>query len=156
MPLAGRRRTDDGPLRATGAELSNLNAGRVTVRPACYFFNCRTVLGSVPMFEDPKKPPSDGDTVRRTNPILELGRVVATPGALEALIAAGETGERYLFRHECGDWGDLCAEDREVNERALRLGQRILSEYRLSTGEKLWIITEWDRSVTTLLLPSEY
>jgi len=87
---------------------------------------------------------------------LELGQVVATPGALVALSDAHESGEWYLARHARGDWGDLCAEDRAVNRQAVRLGQRVLSEYRLPTGEKLWIITEWDRSVTTLLLASEY
>lgn len=92
----------------------------------------------------------------RKQSVLELGQVVATPGALAALEGAGEFGLTYLQRHQAGDWGVLCAEDREVNQRALRLGQRILSQYELPTGEKIWIITEWDRSYTTLLLPSEY
>lgn len=93
---------------------------------------------------------------RRPQVQLELGRVVATPGAIAALAAAGETGERYLFRHEHGDWGDLSEDDRFTNNEALQSGARILSSYVLPTGEELWIITEWDRSVTTLLLSAEY
>jgi hypothetical protein len=56
----------------------------------------------------------------------------------------------------CGDWGDLDPVDWRENDRALRDATRILSSYHLPTGEKIWIITEWDRSVTTLLLPREY
>jgi len=109
------------------------------------------------MFDDRKQKPLEETPAKMpARPVLELGRVVATPGALTALTDAHESGEWYLRRHESGDWGDLCAEDRAVNQQALRLGERVLSEYGLPTGEKLWIITEWDRSVTTLLLPSEY
>lgn len=98
---------------------------------------------------------------RETAPIyylrrLPLGTIVATLGALRALTDAGETAATLLSRHERGDWGDLCAEDRDANRRALVLGYRLLSNYPLSTGARIWIITEADRSVTTLLLPSEY
>jgi len=62
----------------------------------------------------------------------------------------------YLRRHLDGDWGDLCDEDRRSNDVALKNGDRLFSSYRVSDDLKLWIITEWDRSVTTLLLPSEY
>ena len=61
-----------------------------------------------------------------------------------------------LARHAGGDWGELCPEDRRANDRAVRLDERILSAYRLADGRKLWAITEWDRSSTTLLLPEEY
>ncbi|MEX1258148.1 MAG: hypothetical protein WEG36_11075 [Gemmatimonadota bacterium] len=61
-----------------------------------------------------------------------------------------------LSRHAVADWGDLDPEDRESNDRALRCGGRLLSSYRTSTEVKFWIITEWDRSVTTILLPEEY
>ena len=61
-----------------------------------------------------------------------------------------------MLRHKHGDWGDLCAEDRRENERALRVGSRLLSAYATRAGERLWVITGWDRSATTLLLPSEY
>lgn len=61
-----------------------------------------------------------------------------------------------LVRHVTGDWGELEEEDKEENERSVEQGFRILSAYKLETGVKVWVITEWDRSVTTLLLPSEY
>ena len=85
-----------------------------------------------------------------------LGQIVGTPGALEALEEAGENPGALLKRHGAGDWGELDEHDRLENERSLAQGYRLLSAYILSTGIKIWIITEADRSVTTLLLPSEY
>lgn len=87
---------------------------------------------------------------------FRLGRVLATPGALRALDAAGDVPFTYLARHRRGDWGDVCPEDAAANDAALRDGARVLSAYTLSTGERIWLITEWDRSATTILLPSEY
>jgi hypothetical protein len=87
---------------------------------------------------------------------FSLGRAVATPGAIEVLREAGHIPPEFLLRHKHGDWGDLDLEDKHVNEEALRNGQRLLSAYRTRLSDKLWIITEWDRSVTTLLLPDEY
>jgi hypothetical protein len=86
---------------------------------------------------------------------LPLGRVVATPGALNLLMDAGEGPFDYLARHATGDWGELCALDRRQNEMALRTGERILSAYPVGE-ERVWIITEADRSVTTILLPEDY
>ncbi len=84
-----------------------------------------------------------------------LGRILATPGALNALREAGEDPLNYLSRHASGDWGELDAHDRRENELALKHGRRLLSSY--PAGEKrVWIITEADRSYTTLLLPEEY
>ena len=85
---------------------------------------------------------------------FSLGQLVATPGALEALTPQEIT--TALLRHQRGDWGDLCQEDIEENNRALREGSRLLSAYQSESKAKFWIITEWDRSVTTVLLPSEY
>lgn len=85
-----------------------------------------------------------------------LGHIVATPGAMTTMEEAGHIPPEFLLRHQHGDWGELVPEDRQVNEQALRSGQRLLSAYRTRLDEKLWIITEWDRSVTTLLLPAEY
>lgn len=109
------------------------------------------------MFED-RRPKLFHETpaAERRQPVLELGQVVATPGAVTALAEAGLTGERFLFRHSCGDWGDVDEHDRAANDLALEEGTRVLSTYQLPTQVKLWIITEWDRSVTTLLLPEEY
>ena len=88
--------------------------------------------------------------------LFEPGQVVATPGAMSALSEANEPPIALLRRHLTGDWGDLCQEDIEENELSVREGFRIFSSYTLSTGMKVWVITESDRSVTTLLLPLEY
>ena len=89
-------------------------------------------------------------------PRFELGNIVATPGALAALEDADISPAHYLSRHVKGDWEQMDPEDREANVFAIEHGLRILSAYVLPTGVKLWIITEADRSATTLLLPSEY
>ena len=86
---------------------------------------------------------------------LPLGRVVATPGALSLLGKSGEHPFDLLARHETGDWGELCTFDRRQNEIALREGYRVLSSYETTAG-RVWIITEADRSITTILLPEEY
>ena len=85
-----------------------------------------------------------------------LGRILATPGALRALERANQSAAEFLARHAARDWGELDQEDIAENEYSLAHGFRLLSNYRTATGEKLWIITEADRSVTTLLLPEEY
>lgn len=86
--------------------------------------------------------------------ILPMGCLVATPAVLEAvprpeLLAAFQ-------RHMRCDWGDVCKEDWVSNDRALQAGERLLSSYHAGDGTNFWIITEWDRSVTTILLPSDY
>lgn len=93
---------------------------------------------------------------RDLRPLFALGQIVGTPGALAALAAAEQSPLELLVRHITGDWGVVPDEDRKANDRAVEQEQRILSSYRLGTGEKVWVITEWDRSVTTLLLPLEY
>ena len=85
-----------------------------------------------------------------------LGRVVATPGALRALEEANQNPFEFLARHQAGDWGELCEEDKRENEFSVRNGFRILSAYRTRNNTKIWVITEADRSATTLLLPDEY
>lgn len=84
------------------------------------------------------------------------GQIMATPGALEAFTASGESPLTFLERHLNGDWGELDEHDTRENELSLHHGWRILSCYRLSTGVKFWVITEGDRSATTFLLPEEY
>ncbi len=88
--------------------------------------------------------------------LFDLGSVVATPGALDALKEAQVDGLSLLQRHLTGDWGDLVEEDKKSNDDAVRDGSRVFSAYVLPTKVKVWIITEWDRSATTFLLPSEY
>lgn len=78
------------------------------------------------------------------------------PGALAALEATGEDAAHFLRRHLTGDWGELDADDVRENESSLENGLRLLSAYHLSDGTKIWVITEADRSCTTLLLPEEY
>jgi hypothetical protein len=85
-----------------------------------------------------------------------LGHVVATPGALTALAAAGHAPQEFLDRHQQADWGELDEDDCRENERSLKDGCRLLSAYRLRDSTKIWIITEADRSATTILLPEEY
>ena len=87
---------------------------------------------------------------------IELGATYATPGALAALEAAQQTSAEFFSRHEAGDWGEVCPEDWAENDLSVREGFRLLSAYTLKTGVKIWIITEADRSVTTILLPDEY
>ena len=85
-----------------------------------------------------------------------LDRVVATPGAIEALAQANVDGRELLSKHHRGDWGDLTDEDKQENEFSVDKYLRIFSSYKISADEKIWVITEADRSATTLLLPSEY
>ena len=87
---------------------------------------------------------------------VELGRLVATPDALEALAESGQSPEEFLQRHAAQDWGEICKEDRRLNDLALVEGDRLLSSYRTKKNVVIWIITEWDRSVTTILLPENY
>lgn len=87
---------------------------------------------------------------------FDLGQLLMTPGAQEAMRLALQAPPEFLLRHKNGDWGDLPPEDLQENERSLRVGSRLFSSYRTRSEEKLWVITEWDRSVTTLLLPEEY
>jgi hypothetical protein len=91
--------------------------------------------------------------------LFPLGRLTATPGALEILEIAGADPLELLARQQRGDWGDLDAHDRGENERSVRNGWRILSAYELAplgSRRRVWIITESDRSSTCILLPSEY
>jgi hypothetical protein len=89
-------------------------------------------------------------------PLFALGQVVATPGALVALEKAGQQPGEFLSRHASGDWGEVPPEDIKENEFTLKHGSRLLSAYRTNAGDKLWVITEADRSSTCILLPEEY
>jgi hypothetical protein len=86
--------------------------------------------------------------------VFPLGSIVATPNALAALPHPDILGA--LQRHQAGDWGDLDEEDRAANNHALAGGSRLLSAYHSAAGVKFWIITEADRSATTILLPKDY
>jgi len=95
-------------------------------------------------------------TAKNKKPRFALGQVVATPGALDALQAAGQTAMELLQRHVVLDPGELDEEDQQTNEEAVTNGDRVLSSYLLRDGTKIWVITEADRSSTCVLLPDEY
>ena len=95
-------------------------------------------------------------TCTKDGPRFPIGKPVITLAAQATLEAAGMPGILLLARHLHGDWGDLSKEDQLQNELALLLGMRLLSSYALPDGGKVWIITEADRSVTTILLPDDY
>lgn len=88
--------------------------------------------------------------------LFPLGQVVATPGALVALVRGRHDIIEFLARHQRGDWGAVGQEESAANGAALREGRALISEYRTSEGVRLWIVTEGDRSSTCLLLPEEY
>ena len=92
---------------------------------------------------------------------VQLGQIVATPGALEAMERNNTNGFGFIQRHSTGDWGEVCAEDEEANSASLESGARLMSVYSLGDGTKMWVITEakgdqGKRQATTFLLPAEY
>lgn len=96
-----------------------------------------------------------------TSAKFDLGQILATPGALEALESAGQSPAEFLARHVACDWGEVCESDKQANDEALKTGARLLSAYRSADGTKIWVITEAAdenerRAATTILLPSEY
>jgi hypothetical protein len=101
-------------------------------------------------------------TISSTAPRFRLGRLVATPGAIAAMQRSQQDPLVFLNRHRRGDWGDLDASDKAMNDQAIshesnpERRDRVLSAYHTGAGEKIWIITEQDRSVTTILMPEEY
>ena len=100
-------------------------------------------------------PEETNDSMRAEgNSKFPLGQVVATSTALATLPAQDMAAA--LDRHRRGDWGDVGREDWQANERALKHGERLLSAYRTAAGTRFWVVTEWDRSLTTVLLPEDY
>jgi len=92
----------------------------------------------------------------RTKILFALGTIAITPGANDEFLLSNENPTTYLKKHMTGDWGELDEHDRKANEASVRHGERIMSVYHLATNAKIYIITEWDRSVTTILLPEDY
>lgn len=114
-------------------------------------------------------PPMPGTVLEHLRPdqicdeppaLFSLGNVVATPAALAVIQKHGASIQQLLARHQTGDWRDeLCTNDRDANWRAAFSGERVLSAFNIGTADqpvKIWIITEWDRSVTTILRPQDY
>ena len=104
----------------------------------------------------PEQLPKSEGSEALPQPRFSMGQIVATPGALETLQQAERDPAEFLARHVTGDWGDLEDEDKQENELSVAQGFRILSAYTLKDNTKIWIITERDRSATTILLPREY
>ncbi len=90
-----------------------------------------------------------------TDQLFKLGHTVATPNAIETLRKAGVDTAELLDRHIIGDFGDLCDEDAQQNKLAINHDMRIMSSYQVA-GQEVWVITEADRSSTTILLPGDY
>ena len=88
--------------------------------------------------------------------LFPLGKIYLTIGARETLNESTEDAFQFLEKHQTGNWGDLCENDKNENELSVKEGFRIFSSYKTAKGEKIWIITEADRSSTTILLPEEY
>ena len=100
---------------------------------------------------------ADSDIAKTlASPKFSPGQIVATPGALAAMEEYQCQPLTLLARHLAGDWGVLPTEDAQLNDQALKSDGRLLSSYPLSGDTRIWVITEWDRSVTTLLTPDEY
>jgi len=94
-------------------------------------------------------------TTNQIRPLFALGKTVATPGALVVMQGIGVSPLSLLSRHQRGDWGDMDQDDKEANDSALNTKARIFSAHIFGTV-KIWVITEADRSSTTILLPEEY
>ncbi len=99
---------------------------------------------------------------QNNKPKFNLGQRLATPGALEVLNRSNQSPSHFFSRHQCGDWGDICQEDAQRNDEAVKFEgdldkqERVFSVYKTLLGDVVWVITEYDRSATTILLPSEY
>lgn len=89
-------------------------------------------------------------------PMFNLGQIVATPAALALLEEHQISPLNLLARHVSGDWGELPAEDAALNDMAVKTDGRLLSSYLIAPNTKIWVITEWGRSVTTVLTPTDY
>jgi hypothetical protein len=97
------------------------------------------------------------ETVTSSRPLFPLGQLVCTRDAMDLMTRTGTTVLSLLRRHSRGDWGEVCESDKQANDRSVTNGTRILSAYLLGAEqEKLWLITEADRSATTALTPNEY
>lgn len=109
-----------------------------------------------PQSRSPGSSASDAPSPQPRSPLFPLGDIVGTPGALALLRQYNLHPVRLLARHLHGDWGEVCAEDAAANCEAVTNEGRILSCYVMPGGERLWVITECDRSSTTMLCPDEH
>jgi hypothetical protein len=96
------------------------------------------------------------EVINESAVLFSLGQIFITSGAREALAESDQLLSEFLKKHQTGDWGEVCEEDRKENELSVKEGFRILSAYRTTKGEKIWVITEADRNSTTILPPGDY
>ena len=100
--------------------------------------------------------------IAQNRPKFKLGKTVITPGAIEALKNSNQLPDIFIKKHQYGEWGEICKEDAELNNEAIAnegnidKQMRVMSVYETNKNETVWVITEWNRSVTTILLPNEY
>ncbi len=100
---------------------------------------------------------TNNTTTKTQNKVLfSLGQIFLTIEAREALEESNQMPNEFLAKHQAGNWGLICEDDKRENELSIKEGYRILSSYKTLKGEKIWIITEADRSSSCLLLPEEY
>lgn len=140
-----------------GEYRSDRTRSTLNMREVCPTAHRATLLNE--KVDTPTAPPLNstadgGSRKERMAEGFKLGQLLATPGVLEA--AEGDDLMAYLSRHARGDWGIVGDADKRANDRALVEGTRLLSAYLLRDGTKIWVITECDRSATTILLPDEY
>ena len=90
------------------------------------------------------------------HPRFQLGQILSTPGALKVMADNDVDPLSLVQRHVRGDWGVVCSSDGRANEDAVQYGDRVLSSYLMKSGAVVWVLTEFDRSTTTFLLPSDY
>ena len=112
-------------------------------------------MSTTPKVDQPNNTTALPPHSERKRPLFPLGQVVATPAVIAHLTEHRVQLAEYIRRHQCGDWGNVPPEDAGENDFSVLNGLRVLSSYEI-VAERVWIITEADRSVTTLLLPSEY
>ena len=88
-------------------------------------------------------------------PLFPLGQMVMTRGASRALQETEELATTFLWKHQTGNWGEICDDDKKLNDEAVKTEGRLMSSYKTKSKKVIWVITEYDRSVTTILLPTE-
>lgn len=109
-----------------------------------------------PLPTTPNSEPRQSTVGIAKRPLFPLGHVCATPAAMDLMEQLSLSPLEFIVRHVFGDWGQVCQDDREANQAALQNGTRLLSAYEVPGGQRLWVLTEADRSVTTLMCPSDY
>jgi hypothetical protein len=128
----------------------------VTIQALSLLFKRRNYETLSELKDNQMKEKRQENTDKQIKVLFSLGETYKTIGAREALAEAKQLPREFLARHQTGNWGIICEDDKKENEHSVKEGFRILSAYRTSQDVKLWVITEADRNLTTVLLPIEY